>query len=154
MKNTSFEIKLDANRTEFPRGKRAKLNVYEDAMEVDMQHVTLTLCYPMDKPNENGTIFTHEALRNAFREAQTKQLPIVDYTQDDRGKIVGVATLSAFYETYDDCSISNNCFFFNDTYVKDYNMECMINKSHKDQDDITVIDDFKIMGMSIVEDEI
>lgn len=154
MKNTSFEIKLDTNQTEFPRGKRAKLNVYEDAMEVDMQRVTLKLCYPMDKPNKNGTVFTREALRNAFSEAQTKRLPLVDYTQDNKGKIIGVATTLAFYETYDDCSISNDCFFFDDTYVQEYDIEYMINKSHKDQDGIMVIDDFIIMGMSIVEDKI
>ena len=65
----------------FPRGKRAELNVYDDAMEVDMQRVTLTLCYSVDKPN-------------------------------------------------------------------------MINKCHKDQDGVTVIDDFRVMGMSVVEDDI
>ena len=136
------------------RGKRAELNVYDDAMEVDMQRVTLTLCYPMDKPTKNGTIFTREALRNAFHEAQTKRWPIVDYTYDSRGKVIGVATPSAFCETYDDCSISNDCFFFDNSYIKNFDMEYMINKSHKDQDDVTVIDDFRVMGMSVVEGKI
>lgn len=35
-----------------------------------------------------------------------------------------------------------------------FDMEYVINKSHKDQDGVTVIDDFRIMGMSVVEDEI
>jgi hypothetical protein len=108
----------------------------------------------MDKPNKNGIVFTHEALRNAFSEAQTKQVPIVDYTHDSQGKIIGIATPSAFCETYDDCSISNDCLFFDDTYIKEFDMEYMINKCHKNQDGVTVIDDFRVMGMSVVEDEI
>jgi hypothetical protein len=39
MKNTSFEIKLDPNQTEFPRGKRAELNVYDDYTGFDCQYV-------------------------------------------------------------------------------------------------------------------
>ena len=30
MKNASFEISLDTNQTEFPRGKRAELNVFDN----------------------------------------------------------------------------------------------------------------------------
>lgn len=37
-------------------------------------------------------------------------------------------------------------------FEKSFNMEYMINKSHKDEDGTTVIDDFRIIGMSVVED--
>lgn len=39
MKNTSFEISLDTNQTEFPRGKRAELNVYDDYAGFDCQYI-------------------------------------------------------------------------------------------------------------------
>ena len=133
------------------RGKRAELNVYDDAIDADMQRVTLTLCYPIGTPNKNGTIFTHDAIKNAFEKAKTKRVPIVDYT--DKGKIIGAATPSAYYDTDNRCSINYDCHFFNN-HIKEFDMEYMINKFHKDQDGITAIDDFRIMGMSIMEDEI
>ena len=39
MKNMSFEMNLDANQTEFPRGKRAELNIYDDAAGFDCQYI-------------------------------------------------------------------------------------------------------------------
>ncbi len=118
-----------------------------------MKRVTLTLHYPTGAPTKNGTIYTHDAILNAFCEANTKQIPIIDYAHNERGKVVGIATPSAYYTEYNGCSINNDCFFFDDTYIKEFDMECVINKFHKDQDGVTVIDDFRITGMSITEDE-
>lgn len=48
MKNTSFEISLDTNQTELPRGKRAKLNVYDDY--ADMFDKIEPIKYPKGAP--------------------------------------------------------------------------------------------------------
>lgn len=39
MKNISFKINLDPNQTEFPRGKRAELNLYEDYAAFDCRYI-------------------------------------------------------------------------------------------------------------------
>jgi hypothetical protein len=49
MKNTSFEIKLDPNLTEFPRGKRAELNMFDDYCGFDCQYV-------INKSHQEGDI--------------------------------------------------------------------------------------------------
>ena len=134
-------------------GKRAELNVYDDTMETDMKCVTLTLHYPINTPNKNGTTFTYDAVKNAFEQMKTKQVPIVDYTHNTLGKIIGVAIPSVYYETEDGCSISDDCYFFDRNNIKEFNMEYMINKFHKDQDGVTVIDDFKIMSMNVEVEE-
>ena len=147
MKNKSFKINLNTNQTEFPRGKRAELKLYDDAMG---KHVALTLHYPVGTPNKNGTIFTHDALQDAFEKVKNKQLPIVDYTQDDRGKVIGISTPSAYYKTCDNDSINYDCVFFDNSSIKNFDMEYMINKFHKEQSGVTVVDDFRIIGMSVV----
>ncbi len=116
------------------------------------QNINLTIKFPLNLPNKNGTVFTQDAVHNAFAEVKAIPMPIIDYTQDKMGNVVGAATPSAYCETYNSCSISNDCFFFNDTCLKEFDMEYMINKSHKNQDGTIIIDDFRIMSMSIVED--
>lgn len=114
--------------------------------------INITINYPINTPNRNGTVFTHDAVRKAFSDMQTKRQPMIDYTQDDRGKVVGITTSVSCYWTEDNCMINNKCFLFDRDIVQKFDTEIMVNKSHKDQDGTTVIDDFRIMSVSVVED--
>ena len=114
--------------------------------------INITISYPINTPNKNGTVLTHDAVRKAFSDMQAKQLSMIDYTQDDKGKVVGIATPMSCYWTEDNCMINNKCFMLDNETIQRFDTEIMVNKFRKDQDGITVIDDFSIISVSVVED--
>ena len=117
------------------------------------QNINLTIDILVDTPNLNSIICPRDVVQRAFQEAQTKQLPIVDYTSD-KGKVIGIATPVSCCLVDDHYLISNDCFLFDGATIKKLDMEFVINDFHKNKDNITIIDDFRIISMSIYEDEI
>lgn len=65
-------------------------------MRINNIKVKLTMSIPYDKPDDNGCIFTKEAVEDAVNNLQTK-LPI---TLGD--KVIGVTTDSAHITVWDD----------------------------------------------------
>lgn len=116
--------------------------------------VKVAMAYTTNKPNRNGTVLTNEALQRAFSDIQNEKIPIIDYTNDSRGKVVGVATPTSFVNDEGRCIINHDCFLFDNGAIPELDVHAMINKFHKGEDGVTVIDDFNIVSLSLVKDEI
>lgn len=105
--------------------------------------VKITIPIPFDKPDENGYVFTKEAIRNAVNNLH-KNLPII-YRENGKeidGVFVGTTTGSSHIVTWDlknqVCKITvDGIVFFGGT-------ECIINEI-KDKK----VTDFKITGISL-----
>lgn len=116
--------------------------------------VKVTTAYTTNKPNINGTVLTNEALQRAFLDIQNEKIPIIDYTNDSRGKVVGAAIPTSLVNDEDRCIINHDCFLFDNDVIPELDIHVMINKFHKSEDGVTIIDDFNIVSLSVVEDEI
>lgn len=115
--------------------------------------INATISFPINTPSRNGTIFTEGAVQKAFSDVQNKLLPIVDYTQKNMGKAIGVARPVSCIWSHDKYMMSNDCFMFEDKEMHKFDVEGVVNKSYKNEDGIMVIEDFRIMGVSIMEEK-
>lgn len=116
------------------------------------QNINLTIDILVDTPNLNSIMYPRDVVQSAFQEAQIKQLPIVDYTSD-KGKVIGIATPVSCCLIENHYLIYNDCFLFDDDTIKKLDMEFKINEYHKNEDNTTIIDNFRIVSMSIDKDD-
>ena len=69
-------------------------------MANELTKVKLTMHMSFDKPNRNGSVFTKEAVENAFFNLR-KNLPIIYSEDGTNGKVVGVTTGDSHIVTWD-----------------------------------------------------
>lgn len=80
------------------------------------EFVKVTLTFPMrcDRPNRNSTVFTKEAIQNAFSSSDP-QMPIVGQSSmrasEHYDRCIGITT-PAYYLDYDEYTVSNLNKFF------------------------------------------
>lgn len=92
-----------------------------------------------DKPDLNGNIYTKEAITNSME--SYKNAPII-IRDGDIVKPVGVikdANVSWSEQPYITCK--GNIMFGG--------TDCIVSKSHKDENGVTVIDEFSITGVGV-----
>ena len=69
-------------------------------MADELTKVKLTMHMSFDKPNRNGSVFTKEAVENAFFNLH-KNLPIIYSEDGTNGKVVGATTGDSHIVTWD-----------------------------------------------------
>lgn len=77
----------------------------------------------------------------------------MDYTQKNMGKAIGVARPVSCIWSHDKYMMSNDCFMFEDKVMHKFDVEGMVNRFHQNEDEVRVIEDFRITGVSIMEEE-
>lgn len=92
-------------------------------MRINNIKVKLTMSIPYDKPDDNGCIFTKEAVEDAVNNLQTK-LPI---TLGD--KVIGVTTDSAHITAWDD--ENQVCNLTIDGIIRHGGFDCIVETADK-----------------------
>lgn len=108
---------------------------------MDISKIELSIPIMTDGINKNNCIFTRESMINATNNIEN--LPIVIEVKNDEGKYMNFVSGNVIDGEYSDdkVKISGNLF--------SCNMEYEILESHETEDNIIVIDEFKISGINI-----
>ena len=109
-------------------------------MRTEYIGVKITIPIPYDKPDQNGVIYTKEAVENAVNHLH-KNLPIIDRDNGNE-EVIGVTTGDSHIATWDFenqvCKVTiEGAVFYGGT-------ECIINKIKDGK-----ITDFEIVGIGL-----
>lgn len=114
-------------------------------MRTDGIKVRITTPIPFDKPDGNGVIHSKDAVGEITRQSYKNYPIIFRGTEDDNAKIIGHIAddfLSANWDNKNGvCNLTVNGVVYHG------GMDIIVNECHRDENGVTVIDDFRIAGI-------
>ena len=115
-------------------------------MRTDNIKVKLDISFPTDRPDQNGRIYTTEAVLKACTKEKLDKLPLI-FRDQDREKVIGIVFSDDLKVIRD---ADNKVYRINvDGFIHYGGTECYVNRMHKNENGETVIDDFTITGFGI-----
>lgn len=102
--------------------------------------VRFTVPLPVDRPDENGNIYTKEAIINAMNTCKGK--PIIDKTGES-DIVIGFVSDATYVENTNIAQV--------DGFVWYGGTDCNVIKSHKNEEGTLVIDEFKVSAFGITK---
>ena len=114
-------------------------------MRTENIKVKITIPIPFDRPDLNGVSYSKEAIERMTQQMHINNPIVFRTNEEDNPKVIGHTTGNFQEEDFD--YENGVCKFTINGIIYYGGMDIVVNKFHKDENGVAVIDDFRITGI-------